>query len=159
MLRKSWLHREFTSCCNRWHLFIKTQNTGVPCGSGGWGSSTVTAVVWVQSLAWELPHASGAAKTKQNKQTKIKKTKQNEKPQNLEYIITCQWKAMEFAGNIPNVCRLQASICILSNYDCRAITLITQSRFKILISITSLIPLDFKASPGLAHFAAVIMQM
>ena len=30
----------------------------------------VTAVVWVRSMAWELPHAAGTAKTKQNKTNK-----------------------------------------------------------------------------------------
>ena len=29
-------------------------------GSVGQGSSIVTAVAWIQSLAWELSHASGA---------------------------------------------------------------------------------------------------
>ena len=35
-----------------------------PGGSGGYGSSIVTAVVWVQSLARELLHATGRAKRK-----------------------------------------------------------------------------------------------
>jgi len=39
-----------------------------PCGAVGYGSSVliavaqVTAVVWVWPLAWEFPHAAGAAK-------------------------------------------------------------------------------------------------
>ena len=43
---------------------------GVPCGAVGEGSNIVTAaaqvaaVVWVQSLARELPHAAGAARKK-----------------------------------------------------------------------------------------------
>ena len=30
----------------------------------------VVAVVWVQSLAWELPHATGAAKKRKKKEKK-----------------------------------------------------------------------------------------
>ena len=33
-------------------------------------SSLVTAVVWVRSLAWELPHAAGAAKKGRQRETK-----------------------------------------------------------------------------------------
>ena len=31
-----------------------------PCGSVGWGSSIVTAMVQVPSLAWELPYTAGS---------------------------------------------------------------------------------------------------
>ena len=34
-------------------------------------SAVVTAVVWVQSLAWELPHAMGSAKKKKKKKNKL----------------------------------------------------------------------------------------
>ena len=37
---------------------------GVPCWLRGSGSSIVTAVAWVQSLALELPHAAGMAPPK-----------------------------------------------------------------------------------------------
>ena len=43
-----------------------------PCGAVGEGSNIVTAaaqvaaMVWVQSLARELPHAAGAARKKKN---------------------------------------------------------------------------------------------
>ena len=47
----------------------KIKISGFLCGiTTGWVSSIVTAaaqvtaVVWVQSLAWELPHAMGMAK-------------------------------------------------------------------------------------------------
>ena len=36
------------------------------------GSSIVTAVVQVQSLAWELPHAGNEAKKKKKKKKKLK---------------------------------------------------------------------------------------
>ena len=35
------------------------------------GSGVVTAVVWVQSLAWELLHAAGVAKEKIKEQKKL----------------------------------------------------------------------------------------
>ena len=37
-----------------------------PCGAAGKGTSIATAVVWVQSLAWEFP----LAQVKQKKKTK-----------------------------------------------------------------------------------------
>ena len=33
-----------------------------PSGAVSWGSGVVTAMVWVQSLVWELPLATDAAK-------------------------------------------------------------------------------------------------
>ena len=53
---------------------FNTRKQEFPSGSGGWGSSVViamaqvTAMAWVQSPAWELPHAAGAGAA--NKQTK-----------------------------------------------------------------------------------------
>ena len=35
-----------------------------PDGSMGWGSSLVSAVLQIRSLAWEFPHAMGLTKTK-----------------------------------------------------------------------------------------------
>ena len=52
---------------------LKANWEEVPCGAGAWGSSVVTAVawvtaaVWVQSLARELPHAMGAEEKKKKK--------------------------------------------------------------------------------------------
>ena len=36
--------------------------SGVPWWLGRLGSGFVTAVAWVQSLAWELPHSLGVVK-------------------------------------------------------------------------------------------------
>ena len=33
-----------------------------PGGAPGWGSSAISAMVWIRSLAGELPYAAGAAK-------------------------------------------------------------------------------------------------
>ena len=47
---------------------------GSYCGTAGYSFSLVTVVAWVtavartSSLAWELPHATGAAKIKQQQQ-------------------------------------------------------------------------------------------
>ena len=53
---------------------VRKQTEEFPCGSVGQGSGVVTAVSWVRSLAWELPHAVGAAKRGKKK----KKRKQRE---------------------------------------------------------------------------------
>ena len=47
-----------------------------PCGTAGWGSDVVAAVawaaavVWLQSLARELPYAMSAAKKKRSEKRK-----------------------------------------------------------------------------------------
>lgn len=51
---------------------------GFPDGSVGQESGVVTAVVQVQSMAWELLHARGAAKKKKQQQEKVSPSKDNE---------------------------------------------------------------------------------
>ena len=40
---------------------IRKFQTGVPWGPAGKGSGAVTGMARIQSLAWDLPHAAGAA--------------------------------------------------------------------------------------------------
>ena len=44
------------------------QGRGFP-GGLGWGSGFVTAIAWIQSLAWEPQYAMGVAKKKKNQDT------------------------------------------------------------------------------------------
>ena len=51
-----------------WYCFHqKTESTEFLSGSVGLGLSVVTAVAWVQCLAWELLHAAGTGKKKKKK--------------------------------------------------------------------------------------------
>ena len=78
--RKSKLKRCVTSHWSEWPLFknlqIKESERGVPWWLSGLRIHVVTvvaqvsAVAWVQSLAWELLHATGAAKKKKKNQKK-----------------------------------------------------------------------------------------
>ena len=64
-------------------------------GSVGQGSSIVTAVAWIQSLAWELSHASGADPPKkkdrerERERKKMKNGKQLVYPMESKNVIIC----------------------------------------------------------------------
>ena len=55
----------------------------------------VTAVMWVQSLAWELLHARGEAKKTKKKKKKKKKKNKKKKPKQKNpnsLVVPCMWQ-------------------------------------------------------------------
>ena len=85
-------------------------NQEFPCGLAGWGSGIVTAVTqvtsvaWVQSPAWELPHATGMAKKgrKEGRQREREKERKKRRGKNyeMEGLVECKEEnlKMEFSS-------------------------------------------------------------